>query len=225
MPPSTVLLARLTTLSLLSVLLLIGLPPGAQGVQARSSPGGMTTASGHSNIVIHNSPRTAVVGRTERFWALLSGQPHRRLIYVLHYLDGRAERIPVRTDNHGYSSHTFRVRPYAARLFRATATLSIEDASGHVLAFTRFAIQSPGLHAQAHGHSNSDARSHQHPASTDAHQPGAGHAQATRTSKVNPDPPITAIVLAIGLAIALAIVVAGLAVLAALAVDLSRPST
>jgi hypothetical protein len=69
----------------------------------------------------------------------------------------------VRTDSHGYASHTFRVRPYAARRFRETATLSIEDASGRVLAFTRLAIQSPGLHAQAHGHSNADARGHQHP--------------------------------------------------------------
>jgi hypothetical protein len=145
-----------------------------------------------------------VVGRTERVWALLSGQPHTRLIYVLHYPDGHAEPIPVRTDSHGYSSHTFRVRPYAARRVRETATLSIEDASGRVLAFTRFAIQSPGLHAQAHGHTNSDARDHQHPASTGAHQHGAGHAQATRTSTVNPDLAITAIgliIMAIGLAI------------------------
>jgi uncharacterized membrane protein len=100
-----------------------------------------------ATIVLHNAPRTAVVGRTERVWALLSGQPHTRLIYVLHYPDGHAERIPVRTDSHAYSSHTFRVRPYAARRFRETATLSIEDPGGRVLAFTRFAIQSPGLHA------------------------------------------------------------------------------
>jgi hypothetical protein len=65
------------------------------------------------------------------------------------------------------------------------------------LAFTRFAIQSPGLHAQAHGHSNSGARGHQHPASTDAHQHGAGYAQATRTFTVNPDLAIMAIGLAI----------------------------
>ena len=204
MPPSTVLLARLTTLSLLSVLLLMGLLPGAQGVQAHSSPDGMMMASGRCNIVLHNAPRTAVVGRTERLWALLSGQPHTRLIYVLHYPDGHAERVPVRTDSHGYSSYTFRVRPYAVRRFREPATLSIEHASGRVLAFTRFAIQSPGLDAQAHGHSNSDARGHQHPASTDAHQHGAGRTQATRTSTVNSDLAMTAIglvIMAIGLAI------------------------
>ena len=209
MPPSTVPLARLTTLSLLSVLLLMGLPPGAQGVQAPSSPGGRMMASGQTNIVIHNSPRTAVVGRTERFWALLPGQPHTRLIYVLHYPDGHAERIPVRTDSHGYSSHTFRVRPYAARRFRAPATLSIEDARGRVLAVTRFAIQSPGLHAQPHGHSNSDVRGHPHSAATDAHQHGAGHAPAARTSTVNPDLAITVIGLAI-MAIGLAITAIGL---------------
>jgi hypothetical protein len=164
----------------------------------------MMMASGRCNIVLHNAPRTAVVGRTERLWALLSGQPHTRLIYVLHYPDGHAERVPVRTDSHGYSSYTFRVRPYAVRRFREPATLSIEHASGRVLAFTRFAIQSPGLDAQAHGHSNSDARGHQHPASTDAHQHGAGRTQATRTSTVNSDLAMTAIglvIMAIGLAI------------------------
>jgi hypothetical protein len=117
----------------------------ASSVQVQSSPGGMM-ASGHSTLVIHNAPRTAVVGRTERFWALLSGQPHTRLLYVLRYPDGHVERIPVRTDGHGYSSHTFRVRPSTTRRFREVATLSIADAGGRVLAFTRFAIQSPDLH-------------------------------------------------------------------------------
>jgi hypothetical protein len=112
-------------------------------VQVQSSPGAMMMASGHSTIVIHNDPRTAVVGRTERFSALLSGQPHTLLIYILRYPDGHAECIPVRTDGHGYSSHAFRVQPHAMRRFREVATLSIADASGRVLAFTRFAIQSP----------------------------------------------------------------------------------
>jgi hypothetical protein len=94
-----------------------------------------------TGLVIHNAPRTAVVGRTERFSALLSGQPHTLLIYMLRYPDGHVERVPVRTDGHGYSSHTFHMRPYAARRFRETATISIEDAGGRVLAFTRFAIQ------------------------------------------------------------------------------------
>ena len=115
----------------------------ASSVQVQSSPGGMMMASGHSTIVIHNDPRTAVVGRTERFSALLSGQPHTLLIYILRYPDGHTERIPVRSDGHGYSSHAFRVQPHAMRRFREVATLSIEDASGRVLAFTRFAIQSP----------------------------------------------------------------------------------
>jgi hypothetical protein len=161
------------------------------------------------------------VGQTERFSVLLSGQPHTWLTYILHYPDGHEDRIPVRTDGHGYSSYTFRVSPYQAQRFRDTGTVGVEGTNGRVLAFTRFAIQSPGLHAQAHDHSNSDARGHQHPASSDAHQHAAGHAPATRTSTVNPDPAITAIVLAIMLAIVLAIV---LAVLAVLAVGLSGPS-
>jgi hypothetical protein len=135
--------------SLLSVPLVMGLPLGAHGAQAQSSPGGMMMAPAHSHIVIHNYPHTAVVGRAERFWALLPGRPHTRLIYNLHYPDGHAERIPERTDGHGYSSHTFRLRPYAARRVRETATVGIEDASGRVLAFTRFALESGGLHAHA----------------------------------------------------------------------------
>jgi hypothetical protein len=119
----------------------------------------------------------------------------------------------VRTDSHGYASHTFRVRPYAARRFRETGTLSIEDVSGRVLAFTRFAIQSPGLHAQAPSHSHSDARGHPHPASTSADQRGAGPAQATRTSTVTPD--------LATIAVGLAIMAIGLTIMA---IVLSRPS-
>jgi hypothetical protein len=170
------------------------------------------SASAPGRIVIHNYPRTAVVGQTEHFSVLLSGQPHTSLTYILRYPDGHEERIRVRTDGHGYSSYTFRVLPYAARRFRETATLSIEDASGRVLVFTRFAIQSPGLHAQAPSRSHSDARGHPHPASSSAHQHGAGPAQATRTSTVNPD--LTTI------AVGLAIMAVGLIITA---IVLSRP--
>jgi hypothetical protein len=130
-----------------------------------------------------------VVGQTERFSVLLSGQPHTWLTYILHYPDGHEEHIPVRTDSHGYASYTFRVLPYQARHFRDTGAVGVEDANGRVLAFTRLAIQSPGLHAQA-----------------------------TRTSTVNPDPAITALGLAVSLAVGLAV---GLAILA---IGLSRPS-
>jgi hypothetical protein len=92
-------------------------------------------------MVIHNSPRTAVVGQTERFSVLLSGQPHTWLTYILHYPDGHEEHIPVRTDGHGYSSHTFRVSPYQARRFRETGSVGVEDADGRVLAYTHIAIQ------------------------------------------------------------------------------------
>jgi hypothetical protein len=60
----------LTTVSLLSVPLVMGVPLGVQ--------------------------------------ALLPGQPHTRLSYILHYPDGHEDRVPVRTDGHGYSSHTLR---------------------------------------------------------------------------------------------------------------------
>jgi len=44
LPPPAVLLPRLTALSLLSVLIPVRVPPLAQGVQARSSPGRSITA-------------------------------------------------------------------------------------------------------------------------------------------------------------------------------------
>jgi hypothetical protein len=94
-----------------------------------------------ATVVIHNYPRTAVVGHDEHFSVLLPGQQHTQLIYILQYPDGHEERTPVRTDDHGSSSHTFRVKSYQPRDFRETAAVGVEDANGRVLAFTRFAIQ------------------------------------------------------------------------------------
>ena len=94
-----------------------------------------------ATVVIHNYPRTAVVGHTERFSVLLPGQPNKRLIYILQYPDGREESVFVRTDGSGRSSHIFRLLKYRAQRFRETATVGVEDANGQVLAFTRFAIQ------------------------------------------------------------------------------------
>jgi hypothetical protein len=99
------------------------------------------TATAPGTIVIHNYPRTAVVGQAERFSVLLPGQPYTWLTYFLHYPDGHEEHMRVRTDGHGYSSHTFRVSPYQARRFRETGTVGVKDANGRVLASTRVAIQ------------------------------------------------------------------------------------
>src|SRR5438045_3664358 len=63
MPQCTDVLARLTTLSLLSVPPVMGLPLGAQSAQAMSPPNGTMMAPAHSNMVIDNYPHTAVVGR------------------------------------------------------------------------------------------------------------------------------------------------------------------
>ena len=82
-----------------------------------------------------------MVGQAERFSVLLPGQPNTHLIYILQYPDGHEEHTRVRTDRRGYSSHTFRVLQYQAQHFRETAAVGVEDASGRVLAFTRFAIQ------------------------------------------------------------------------------------
>jgi hypothetical protein len=99
------------------------------------------TPAGPATLVIHNYPRTAVIGHDERFSVLLPGQPNTQLIYILQYPDGHEERTPVRTDGRGYSSHTFRLLRYQTQRFRETAAVGVEDANGQVLAFTRFAIQ------------------------------------------------------------------------------------
>jgi hypothetical protein len=99
------------------------------------------SATAPGTIIIHNSPRTAVVGQAELFSVLLSGQPHIWLTYILHYPDGHEDHIPVRTDGHGYSSYTFHVSPYHARRFRETGTVGVADAYGRVLADTHVAIQ------------------------------------------------------------------------------------
>jgi hypothetical protein len=98
-------------------------------------------ASAPGTIVIHNAPRTAVVGQAERFSVLLPGQPHTALTYILHYPDGHEEHIPVRTDGRGYSSYTFHISPYQARRFRETGSVGVADADGRVLASTHLAIQ------------------------------------------------------------------------------------
>jgi nitrite reductase (NO-forming) len=103
-----------------------------------------SSVSAPGRIVIHNAPRTAVVGQAERFSVLLPGQSHATLTYILRYPDGHEERIPVRTDGQGYSSYTFRVSPYQARRFRETGTVGVADATGRVLASTHLAIQQRG---------------------------------------------------------------------------------
>ena len=111
------------------------------GATAHTSHAPAPTATAPGTIVIHNEPRTVVVGQAERFSVLLSGQPHTWLTYILHYPDGHEEHIPVRTDGHGYASYTFRVSPYQARRFRETGTVGVEDAHGRVLASTHIAFQ------------------------------------------------------------------------------------
>jgi nitrite reductase (NO-forming) len=110
---------------------------------ASTSTASAPSASAPGRIVIHNAPRTAVVGQAERFSALLPGQPHTALTYILRYPDGHEDRIPVRTDGQGYSSYTFHVSPSQARGFRELGTIGVEDASGRVLASTDLAIQQP----------------------------------------------------------------------------------
>jgi uncharacterized membrane protein YphA (DoxX/SURF4 family) len=126
----------------LGLAVMIVFTAGFTGSGPRTSPK-RPAAPAPGTIVIHNAPRTAVVGQAERFSVLLPGQSHTPLTYILHYPDGHEERIPVRTDGQGYSSYTFRVSPYQARHFRETGTVGVADATGRVLASTRLAIQQP----------------------------------------------------------------------------------
>lgn len=94
-------------------------------------------------LAVNNYPRTAVLGRTERFSVRLAGLPHARLTYVLRYPDGHEARATVRADGRGYSSHAFRVSGYRLHHFREAATIGVLDSSGRLHAFKRFAIQEP----------------------------------------------------------------------------------
>jgi hypothetical protein len=116
--------------------------PGARSIQLQPPrDASVPTATAPGTIVIHNYPRTAIVGQAERFSVLLPGQPYTWLTYFLHYPDGHEDHIRVRTDGHGYSSHTFRVSPYHAQRFRETGTVGVKDTNGRVLASTHVAIQ------------------------------------------------------------------------------------
>jgi hypothetical protein len=92
-------------------------------------------------LSVNNSPRTAVVGRTETFSVRLAGVSHTWLTYVLDYPDGHEDRARVRADASGYSSHTFRVLHYRPRQFREVAYIGVRDSSGRLRAQKRFAIQ------------------------------------------------------------------------------------
>lgn len=94
-------------------------------------------------LSVSNSPRTALVGRTERFSVRIVGLPHARLTYVLRYANGREQRAFVHTDAQGFSSHVFPVLGAWQQEYRSVATISVRDASGRLHAFTRFAVQLP----------------------------------------------------------------------------------
>jgi hypothetical protein len=91
-------------------------------------------------LSVNNYPRTAVVGRTEKFSVRLSGVSHTWLTYVLIYPDRRKDQARVRADASGYSSHTFDIR-YRPHQFREVAYIGVQDSSGRLRAQKRFAIQ------------------------------------------------------------------------------------
>lgn len=93
-------------------------------------------------VAVQNSPRTAIIGGTERFSVRLSGLPHAALTYVLRYPDGTTQKATVHTDAQGYSSYTFHLTGYTMKHFREeNASLSVQNAAGTVLAAELFAVQ------------------------------------------------------------------------------------
>jgi len=97
-----------------------------------------------SVVSLTNYPRTAVVGSTEKFSVRLAGSAHAPLTYILVYPNKRRAIAHVRADAIGYSSHTFRLNGYKLHHWRETALIGVEDSSGNVKAFLRFAIQRRG---------------------------------------------------------------------------------
>ncbi len=90
---------------------------------------------------VTNYPYTAVVGHSERVSVQLLNLPHARLVYELHYPNGRIERGAGKVDAQGHGSYTFQITGYRPRHFREEAYISVMDAAHTVAGYTHFAIQ------------------------------------------------------------------------------------
>ncbi len=90
---------------------------------------------------VTNYPYTAVVGHGERVSVQLLNLPHARLVYELHYPNGRVARGVGIADAQGHGSYTFRITGYRPRRFREEAYISVTDATHTVAGYTHFAIQ------------------------------------------------------------------------------------
>ncbi len=90
---------------------------------------------------VTNYPYTALVGHGEQVSVQLLNLPHVRLVYELHYLNGRIARGVGIADAQGHGSYTFRITGYRPRHFREEAYISVTDAAHTVAGYTHFAIQ------------------------------------------------------------------------------------
>lgn len=139
-------LRRLRALSFAVVVACAATLPFAQGVvQPAALPviGKYFVPPQPTIVSVDNYPRTAVVGRTERFAVRIAGTSGATLTYVLRYPDKRLVRAHVRADAHGYSSYDFTISGYQMHAFRETALVGVLDAAGHVRAYKLFAMQKP----------------------------------------------------------------------------------
>lgn len=90
---------------------------------------------------VTNYPYTAVVGYSEQVSVQLLNLPHARLVYELHYPNGRIKRGVGVADAQGHGSYTFWMTGYRPRHFREETYISVTDAAHTVAGYTHFAIQ------------------------------------------------------------------------------------
>jgi hypothetical protein len=143
-------MARGRLFMLLIVLLLVE-AAGAAGLymnhqHAAASPAAPadqqpTVVSPPAVQMVHNSPRTVVVGQSETFSVRLPDLPSTPVTYVVAYPDGSVDRVTVKTDASGLSYHTFTIK-YKPTDRREAIGIGVYY-NGQKRAFTQFAVQLP----------------------------------------------------------------------------------
>jgi hypothetical protein len=115
----------------------------AQAPQPMHKP---AAVAGPAMRLVHNYPRTVVVGKTETFSVRLPELADKRVTYVVAYPDGSVDQVEVQTDASGFSQHTFLIQ-YKPNDRREAIGIDVYYMA-HKRAFTQFAVQLPTRQAR-----------------------------------------------------------------------------
>lgn len=96
--------------------------------------------------LVHNDPRTVVVGQTETFSVRLPDLAGKPVTYVVAYPDGTTDKVTVQSDVSGFSSHQFTIK-YKPTGRREAIGIGVYY-QGTKRAFTQFAVQIPTRQAR-----------------------------------------------------------------------------